>query len=490
MAVIDSTALNVALPALQADLGATGTQLLWVVNAYVLMLAAFILVGGSLGDHLGRKKMMMIGIVLFVLSSAAGGLAPSVGWLIAARTLQGMGGALMIPGSLAIITAAFEAKERGKAIGTWSAASAVMVVIGPILGGFLADAGLWRAIFLLNLPIGLVALGLIAVHVPESRDESVTGGIDYLGALLASLGLAGLAYGFTAWSDAGPGHPAVYGSLAGGLAGLGLFVRLEARRTHPLMPLHLFASRTFSGTNLLTLFLYGALSAGTFFLSLNLVQVQGYSPSLAGLAFMPLPLPLILLSRWSGGIADQFGSRIPLIIGPLVAGAGFLWLSFAGLTTGPGQYWTTFGPGILLFGLGMTLTVVPLTNAVMGAVATHYAGTASGINNAVSRVASVLAIAVIGSLAIATFGTQLEARTESLALSPAARSSLQREAGKLGAASVSADIPAAARPAVRQAIRLAFTDTFRLVMRICTGLAWLSALMAGWLVEARFTALE
>ena len=416
LAGIDASALNVALPAIQRSLGADATQLVWVVNAYALMLAALILVGGALGDHFGRKKIMMIGIGLFVGCSVACGAAPSVNWLIAARILQGIGGALLIPGSLAIITAVFDGKERGKAIGTWSATSALTVIAGPLLGGVLADAGLWRVIFLLNVPLGLAALGIMFFKVPETRDESATGAIDYPGGLLVSLGLAGLAYSFTMWSTLGPANPGVYGTLLAGLVCLSVFIWLENRQREPLVPLVLFRERTFAGANLLTLFLYGALSTVSFFVSLNLVQLQGYRPALAGMAFMPLPLPLILLSRWAGGLSDRYGFRLPLVIGPVITGFGFLGLSFIGLTTGPGQYWFTFLPAMLTIGLGLTLTVVPLTNAVMGSVATHYAGTASGINNAISRTAAVLALAVAGSVAIVLFRERLMAQVNTLHL--------------------------------------------------------------------------
>ncbi len=483
MAGIDASALNVALPAIQRSLGAGATQLVWVVNAYALMLAALILVGGALGDHFGRKKVMMIGIGLFVGCSAACGAATSINWLIAARTVQGIGGALLIPGSLAIITAVFNGDQRGKAIGTWSAASALTVLVGPLLGGILADAGLWRVIFFLNLPLGLAALGIIYTKVPETRDESATGAIDYQGGLLVSLGLAGLTYSFTMWSTLGPGNPAVYGTLLAGMVSLVVFVWLEGRQQEPLVPLILFRERTFAGTNLLTLFLYGALSTVSFFLSLNLIQLQGYRPALAGMAFISLPLPLILLSRWAGGLSDRYGPRLPLMIGPVITGFGFLGLSFVGLTTGPDQYWFTFLPVMLTIGLGLTLTVVPLTNAVMGSVATHYAGTASGINNAISRTAAVLALAVARSVAIVIFRQQLLAQVDPLHLPSAILSALREQAGQLGATPVPDGVSPSGREAVKRAIQLAFLGSFQAIMWGCTALAWLSAGMAAVWVE-------
>ncbi len=315
MAFIDGSALNVALPSLQADLQASGAQLLWIVNAYLLMLAALILVGGSLGDKLGRKKIFMLGIGLFLLASLACGLAPTIEIMIGARVVQGVGGALMIPGSLAIISASFGDDRRGRAIGTWSAATTLVTIAGPLLGGFLADAGLWRGIFLINIPLGVTALLVLFFKVPESHDEQAAPGIDYLGAGLASLGLAGLTYGFISAPRLGFGAPSVAGALLGGATALAAFVFVESRSNHPMMPLQLFRSRTFSGANLLTLFLYGALSVGMFFLSLNLVQAQNYSQSLAGLAFTPFAVLISVLSRLTGGLADRYGPRLPSSLG-------------------------------------------------------------------------------------------------------------------------------------------------------------------------------
>jgi EmrB/QacA subfamily drug resistance transporter len=484
MAFIDTSALNVALPALQDDLQASGVQLLWIVNAYLLMLAALILVGGSLGDKLGRKKVFMTGISLFVLASLACGFAPTTEFLIGARVVQGIGGAMMIPGSLAIITASFDPDRRGGAIGTWSAATTIVTVAGPVLGGLLADAGLWRGVFLINLPLGIATLLVLYFKVPESRNEEVSGQIDYLGAVLATLGLVGLTYGFISLPNLGFSDPRIYWTLIGGIVALVACVVVEARSDHPMMPLHLFKSRTFSGTNLVTLFLYGALSVSTFFLSLNLVQAQGYSQSVAGLADTPFALLLTALSGWAGGLADRYGPRLLLIVGPSLIGLGFLLMAFVSLTDGPSDYWTTFLPGIIVFGVGMGVTVAPLTTAVMGSVVTHYAGTASGINNAVSRTAGVLAIAIVGSVALFAFAGAFEARTADIALSNEVRIALQSTAEQLGQVSLPAEVVLENVDAVKMAIKLAFVDTFRVVMIICAGLAWLSALMAALLVES------
>jgi EmrB/QacA subfamily drug resistance transporter len=485
LAFIQSTALNVALPAIQADLGASGGQLLWIVNGYLLTLAALILVGGSLGDQLGRKRVFMVGIGLFLTASLACGLAPSVEILIAARIVQGAGGAVMIPGSLAIISALFEHGERGWAIGTWTGATTIAMIAGSLLGGILADAGFWRGVFLINIPLGLAALWALYTRVPELRDEKATSKIDSAGALLAALGLAGLTYGFIAMPGQGVTDPRVWCNLVGGTAGLVAFALVEIRSDHPMLPLHLFRLRNFSGANLITLFLQGALHVASVFLSLNLIQAQGYPPTLAGLALCPFALLLAALSRWAGGLVDRIGPRLLLIIGSALTAMGYFLLGLVGLTGGPSDYWTTFLPGVALFGLGMGLTVAPLTTTVMSALPTDYAGIASGVNNAVSRTGSVLAIALIGTLALILFANALQAQTAGLELTAEARVALQAEAGNLGEAQVPAAVAEENVAAVERAIRLAFVETFQVVMFVCAGLAGASALIAAWLVGPR-----
>ncbi len=486
MAFIDGTALNVALPAVQAGLHATGVQLLWIVNAYLLMLAALIPVGGSLGDLFGRRKVFALGIGLFMLASLVCGLAPSAEFLVWARAVQGIGSALMIPGSLAIISSFFGPTRRGRAIGTWSAATTIVTVIGPILGGVLSGAGFWRGVFLINIPLGVAALIPHFLKVPESRNEEAGGRIDFPGAGLLIISLAGLTYGFISAPDFGFGDPRIIAALAAGVAALAGFLVVETRSAHPMIPLGLFASRTFSGTNLLTLALYGALSVGMFFLSLNLVQAQGYSMAVAGFAFTPFALILTALSRWAGGLVDKSGPRLPLVIGPAIAGLAFFSMAWSGLTPGPSRYWVSFFPGVVLLGVGMGITVAPLTTAVMGSVATHLSGTASGINNAVSRTAGVLAIAIVGALSLVLFSHGLDARATSAGVSEPVRLALSQEASRLGAAAV----PAAAAPqeaaAVQSAIRMAFVDTFKMVMIVCAVLAWVGAALAGLFVERSF----
>lgn len=488
MAFIDSSALNVALPALQADLGASGADLLWIVNAYALLLAALILVGGSLGDIFGRKRVFLLGIGLFALASLLCGLAPNTAFLIGARALQGIGGALMVPGSLAIISASFGPGQRGKAIGTWSAFSTITTILGPVLGGVLAEAGLWRVIFFINLPLAAMAIAALLLRVPESRAEHEPQRVDYAGALLATAGLGGITYGFVEAPARGWGDPLILTALLGGALALGAFVAVEARSDHPMMPLRLFRSRTFSGANLMTLFLYAALYGMLFFFPLNLIQVQGYGETLAGLASLPSIILLTVLSPWAGGLVDRYGPRLPLTIGPALAGLGFLLFALPGLTEGPGDYWTSFFPASALQGLGLAITVAPLTTAVMGSVAASRSGAASGINNAVARTAGVLAVAVMGAVALLAFSAALEARTAELALGAEARAALQAAAAHLGGAQPPAGLDAATTAQVAQSIRLAFVDTFRLLAGIGAALAWISAILAALTVEPRLVA--
>ena len=355
MAFIDGTALNVVLPSLQKSLHATATDLFWTLNAYLLMLAALILIGGSLGDQLGRKKIFMWGIFIFISGSAACGFAPGVNLLIFFRMLQGIGGALMIPGSLSLISSSINTKERGKAIGIWSAFTTVVTVGGPALGGAFADAGLWRYIFFINVPLGLAAIFILWRFVNETRDDGSDHRIDYPGAVTIALGLIFLTFGFLRIPALGLHNWQVYGSLALGVIILIVFVIIENKRGHPMMPLQLFKNLTFSGANLLTFFLYAGMGAGMLFLSLNMVQVQGYSQLQSGLTFLPFSVSMITFARFAGGLADKHGPRLLLIVGPSVAGAGLLLLSLVKQTHGAPQYWTTFFPGVVVLGLGCRL---------------------------------------------------------------------------------------------------------------------------------------
>ena len=482
MAFIDSTALNVILPSLQQDLDAQGTDIFWILNAYLLMLASLILVGGSLGDKLGRKKVFMVGIIIFIVASCACGLSPSVTWLIIARAVQGVGGALMIPGSLSIISATFHQKEKGKAIGTWSAATTLVTVGGPILGGALGDAGLWRAIFYINVPLGIATLIVLARKVPESSDDHLSHRLDYAGAITIALGLALLTFGFLEIPELGWTWP-VYASLAGGLLMIGVFIAIEQRKNNPMVPLGMFRNKTFTGANVLTFFLYAALAATMLFLSLNLIQIQGYSQLQAGLTLLPFTILMASVARWVGGLVDRFGPRWFLICGPLAAGLGFILLGNVGMTEGPSAYWTTYFPGILMFAAGMSFTVVPLTTTVMGAVDDQQAGTASGINNAMTRTASVFANAIVGALAIVLFSQILTQRTAEMDLSPPAKQAVMAQATDLGNAHVPEMVAAARQTEVQQAYDQSFVGAFSRIMWISAVLALISSLAAFFLID-------
>ncbi|WP_159476293.1 MFS transporter [Dyadobacter sp. 3J3] len=478
MAFIDSTALNVILPSLQNSLGATGSDLFWILNAYLLMLASLILIGGTLGDNLGRKKVFMVGIVIFIAGSAACGFSPTVTWLVIFRLIQGIGGALMIPGSLSLISSSINEKERGKAIGTWSAFTTVVTIGGPILGGALADAGLWRYIFFINVPIGVAALIMLWFRVNVTEEIPSGKPLDFAGATAIALALATLTLTFLRIPSIGFNNIQTYISLGAGILLVVLFVYLQYKSANPMMPLSLFSSVTFSGANLLTFFLYAGLGGGMLFLSLNLVQVQGYSQLESGLTFLPFTILMILLARYAGKLADKFGPRIFLISGPVTAGAGLLLLSFVKQTGGPSDYWTTFFPGILIFGLGMSFTVAPLTTAVMGSVSDHFSGTASGVNNAMTRIANVFANAIFGALAVLFFSGALADQLENSSFNSSQKTEILKEAANLGNAKVPTNIEKSQRAVVVNAYHKSFIHAYAIIMRISAGLGFLGGLMA------------
>lgn len=483
MAFLDATVVGVALPVIQTDLGATVDQAQWVIEAYALFLASLVLVGGALGDRLGRRRVFSTGVALFALASAACALASTPLLLVVARGVQGIGGALLVPGSLALISATYAEEERGKAIGTWSSFSSITSALGPVLGGWVVTHASWRWLFVLNVPLGILVLVLAARHVPESRDPDAPPRMDLLGALLAVSGLALVVEALLAApSRGGPTAVPVIAQLVAGAAAVVVFVVVEARRRYPMVPLALFRSRTFTGANVLTVLLYASLSGLFFFLPFDLILVQRYSPAEAGAALLPFIVLVSLLSPWTGKLAGRIGPRLPLVVGPAVAAAGFALL---GATSGRGSYWTAFFPGMVVLGVGMGFTVAPLTAAVMGSVDVHRAGVASGINNAVARVAGLLSVAGLGVVLIERFDRALDQRLASLPLAEPVAAVVARERPKLAAAA----LPSELEPSLRQALQSAFDDAyvegFRLVVFLCALLALGGALAALLLIAPR-----
>ena len=407
IAFLDGSVVNVAMPAIANDLNADATAIQWIVNGYQLPLAALLLVGGAAGDQFGRRRIFVVGVIIFAAASIWCGFSQSSTQLIVARTVQGVGAALLVPSSLAIIGDAFEESERGKAIGTWAAFSALAGAAGPILGGWIVDHTTWHWIFLINPLLALPTIGLTLRHVPESRDPNAASEIDWRGALLAFAGLGCLIFGLILSPDLGWRNPTVIATVVGGTFLLAAFIWAEARSRAPMMPLELFRSRTFSGINLQTLLLYAAMGGAVFFLPFELIQIHGYSTTQAGAAFLPFTLIMGLLSRWSGGLLGTLGARIPLVVGPTIAALAFALLALPG--TG-GSYWMTFLFPIALLGLGMTIAVAPLTTVVIDAVPMHHVGAASGINNAVAAVARLLAVAVLGGVGLAAYNRGIDDR--------------------------------------------------------------------------------
>lgn len=480
MVFIDGTVVSVALPAIQASLAAPISQAQWIVNAYVLTLGTLILVGGAAGDRFGRRRVCIAGIALFTAASVWCGLAGSSSMLVAARAVQGVGGALLVPSSLAIISASYAPQQRARAIGTWAGASALTTALGPMAGGWLVDSLSWRAIFFINVPLALVALLLAIRWVAESRDESARG-VDWAGSALAVAGLGLLAYGLTAASNVGWAHSAVLGSLCASALLLSALLWWEARASAPMLPLILFRSLTFSGANVVTLLLYFALTGELFFLPFYLIDIRGYSAAGAGAAFLPFSLILAALSRWAGGLNERYGARVLLTVGSLVSAAG---LTLFALPLRAAGYWSEVFPAMAVWGFGMTLCVAPLTTTVMRSAGDRYAGAASGINNATARIAGMLAVALLGVVAVGVFRTTLDARLERLQVSISIRQALQPEIRKLAEAQVPSQADSAARPALRQALDDSFVDSFRAVSRIAVAIALLSALCA-WLTIDR-----
>ncbi|MGF6854536.1 DHA2 family efflux MFS transporter permease subunit [Paraburkholderia sp. CI3] len=475
MAFIDGSVVNVALPAIQSELGASVAAMQWVVNAYLLFLGSLVLVGGSMGDKLGRRTVFIAGVALFTLASAACGLAPNAFALVAARAVQGIGASLLVPSSLAIIGAVFDDAARGRAIGTWAGVGAITSAVGPVAGGWLVDAWSWRAIFFLNVPLAALTIALAISAVPNSHGADAPGQLDWPGALSAATGLAALTFGLTEASARGFAHPLVFCAIGAGVLMLAAFVTIEARSPNPMMPLDLFRSRDFAGANLVTLLLYFGLGGTFFFLPFTLIRAHGYTATEAGAALLPVPFIIGLLSRFTGGLTSRFGSRALLTVGPGVAGVGFTLLALPFVR---GSYWAEFFPALVVLGLGMTITVAPLTTTVMGAVPSERTGVASGINNAVARVAGLLAIAVLGIVFVWSHHAALSARLDELHVPQDTRQIGQLLAPVEQAGGAAGDLHTPRETSVARAQADAMTDALRAVALVCAACAFAGAGLA------------
>jgi EmrB/QacA subfamily drug resistance transporter len=481
MAFIDGTIVNVAAPKLQSALHASVIDVQWVIEAYGLFLSALILTGGALGDRLGRRLIFLSGVRVFAAASIACGLAPSVQVLVLARSVQGIGAALMVPGSLAIISASFDESSRGQAIGTWSGFTAITTALGPVLGGWIIERASWRWAFFINVPLAAAVILIALRHVPESR-SSQSQRLDWIAAVLATASLGGIVTGLLESSRLGWRHPLVVGCLLGGVVLLALFLWVEAHVSAPMVSVSLFKSRSFLGANLLTLFLYAAIGIFFFLFPLSLMQVHRYSATAAGAASLPIILLMFAMSRWSGGLAGKYGGKIPLIVGPLIAATGFA--VFAAVSGG-GNYWKTFFPASLVLGLGMAVTVAPLTTVVMTSVDRDHSGAASGINNAVARLAGVLAIAVFGIVMVKSFAVRVDASLAQLSFPPNQVHEIRAKEIELAGMELPKDLDAHASGAIRAAISEGFLSGFRLVLFSCAGLSVGSAVVAGLFVARR-----
>jgi len=438
VAFLDATVVNIALPTIGRDLDAGAAGLTWTVNAYTLTLAAFVLVAGSLGDRYGRRRVFMVGAVWFGVASLICALSTGTEMLVAFRALQGVGGALLTPGSLAILQSTFRAEDRSRAIGAWSGLAGIAGAVGPFLGGWLVDVASWRWIFLINVPVVVAVIVISARHVPESRDLAAAGGLDLPGAGLAAVGLGALTYGLSAWSERGAGSFAVQAALVLGLLALVVFLLWEGRTAEPMMPLGVFAAPRFGPTNLVTFFVYAALGGVFFWLVITLQVVSGWNPLVAGLSLLPVTVLMLLFSPRAGVLGDRLGPRVPMTVGPLVAAAGVALM----IRVGPdAAYLTDVLAPVTLLGIGLTITVAPLTATVLGAVPEEQAGLASGVNNAVARTGGLVLVAVLPAL------TGLGARgfTEPADLQPAFRTAMAVCAGLLALGGVIAAL--AIRPA-------------------------------------------
>jgi EmrB/QacA subfamily drug resistance transporter len=470
MDFIDGTVVNIALPSLQRSFSATGTQVQWVVEAYALFLSSLLLAGGSFGDRFGLRRIFLAGVVLFACASIWCGLAPNLTQLLIARSMQGLAGALLVPNSLAFLSASYSGAQRGRAIGTWSGFASMMTAVGPVIGGWMVQHGSWRWVFFINVPVALVTLLIVLRKTGPVEAPARSKAVDWKGALLATVGLSAVTYSLMEWDGA---HGWVRLVGIAGAAILAAFVLVERRANEPMMPIELFRSRTFSGANILTFFLYAAMSAALFYLPLNLIQIQGYTPTQAGLGMLPLVLTLFLLSRWAGGLVDRYGPRLPLTVGPLITACGYGLFAIPGVG---GPYWKTYLPALIVLGLGMAISVAPLTVTVMSSVSPARSGAASGINNAVSQTAALLALAISSPLFYQAFAKSLPLRLNQQGVTAEQSAQISNQSRRLGAIETS-------DPAGRLAVDESFVTAFRLIALLACGSATAAGITAAFTVR-------
>lgn len=479
MAFLDGTVVNIAIPAIQKTFGASLVQIEWMVNGYMLMLASVILIGGSLGDRYGRKKIFLYGIGLFVISSVLCGVSHSINQLIAFRVLQGIGASLMIPGSLSIIDISFESSVRGRVIGLWSGFAAGVAALGPFMGGWLVQTLGWQSIFYINIPIGILAFFLALKYVPESKNEE-SRSLDILGTLLIFFSFLGISFGLIEAPNFGWSSPAVYASVGIGFLFFLQFIFTERKAKEPLVPGEIFQSSLVKGANIATFFLYFALSGLIFFLVLNFQQIQHYSPIIAGVSLLPTVLLITFLSGSGGSLSDKYGPRLPMIVGPLIVSLGMALLLFSGIG---GNYFLSYLPSQLLVGLGMSLVIAPLTKSALS-VKPAFSGKASGINNAVSRFAGLLAVALLGSVVLFLFSSQLSRTITSSSLAPSQKVQILQQKNKLGGIEIPNSFDIRSKIVTRNAIEESFLYSFRYAVVIITVFALMSSIVAFFTITA------
>jgi len=483
MAFVASSSLNVALPAIQQELGARGADLIWIPNAYVMVQASLIVVTGSLGDHYGRNRVCLVGILLFGLASVICGFSTTTNIIIAGRLAQGVGSSMIVPNSLAIVSAYFSRNGQGWAIGLWSGFTVLMAGLAPFFAGVVTDLGMWRLVFLIHIPLGIVAAFAIIGFVPESYNKKAPRRMSVVGALLVIIGLAGITFGFIESSTFGFDSPQVIVSILGGVLAIAIFLRGELNNKHAILPLRLFKSRNFSAANLITLVFHGVIQPALLYLPLNLIQVQGYSATFTGLSIIPLILVATLGSTLVGPLLDRRGPRLPMTLGLVIIALGFLFFGSVGVTGGESEYLSTFFLPVVLFGLGFGLSFAPLTLTAMASAPHSNAGIASGVNNTMTRVGQVLVVGILGGLAIGWFGQLLMNDSYIKSLPAEAQTHLAADAGDLVETSIPDWLSPDEQETVRQVIRRSFAATFSILMWIGAAACALCALFAIFTID-------